>query len=396
MSSHINPKWSFPTLAVHGFGGTDPRTGAVAQPIYQTSTFAFRDTDHGAALFAGTETGFIYSRISNPTVQALEQELAFLEQGEVAACFGSGMAAISAILFAFCKSGDNYVVTSPVYGGTHGLGLKVMPRFAIEPRERPCNDLAAVEAAIDDRTRILLVETPANPTIRLVDIEACVQIAKRHNILLVVDNTFATPYLQQPLVMGADIVMHSATKYIGGHGDVVAGIVVTSKALMEEIRVIEHEVGGIMSPFSAYLLLRGLKTLAVRMDRHCENAQKVAQYLAFHPKVAEVWYPGLTTHPEHALAKKQMLKFGGMVSFVLKGGRDAGKTVLDNVILATNAVSLGDCDTLIVHPASTTHSSYTEDELKVAGLDVGLVRLSVGIESYQDIIDDLGQALQKV
>lgn len=396
MSHKVNPNWKFATLTCHGSGGTDPTTGALAHPIYQTSTFAFKNTDHGAALFSGEIEGYIYSRLGNPTVAALEREIAFLEKGEVAAAFSSGMAAVSAVIFAFCKAGDNYVVTSPVYGGTHALGLKVMPRFDIEHREIPCNQLDAIESAIDSKTKFILIETPANPTIRLADISELVKIAKKHNILTVVDNTFATPYLQNPLEMGVDIVLHSATKYIGGHGDVVAGIVVAKKELMSEIQLILHEVGGTMSPFNAYLLLRGLKTLAVRMDRHCQNAMKIAQYLSFHPKVKEVWYPGLANHPEHELAKRQMRDFGGMVSIVLKGGREKGKNFLDALNLATNAVSLGDCDTLIVHPASTTHSSYTEEELIAMEMDPGLVRISVGIEDYRDIIDDFAQALSKL
>jgi methionine-gamma-lyase len=396
MGSNVNPNWRFPTLTVHGFGGVDPLTGAISQPIYQTSTFAFQNSAHGEALFSGKAEGYMYSRLGNPTVNALEREMAFLEGGEEAAAFGSGMAAVSAIVMAFCRAGDNYIATSPVYGGTHALGLKVMPRFQIEARERSFNDLEGIENSIDEHTRFLLIETPANPTIRLADIEAMVAIAKRHNIITVVDNTFATPFLQQPLKMGVDMIMHSATKYISGHGDTVGGIVIGSKVLMEDVKLMLHEVGGIMSPFNAFLLMRGLKTLAVRMERHCFNAMKLAQYLSFHPKVLEVWYPGLSTHPEHQLAKKQMNDFGGMVSFVVKGGREAGKLVLDHVKLATNAVSLGDCDTLIVHPASTTHSSYTTEDLLALGMDPGLVRLSVGIEEYHDIMEDLGQALQYV
>jgi len=396
MSQKVDPKWSFSTLVCHGAGGSDPQTGAHAKPIYQTSTFAFRDADHGEALFKGTEKGYIYSRLGNPTIQALEQEIAALEGAEVGAAFASGMAAISAVLLAYCCAGDNYVCTMPIYGGTHALGMKVLPHYNIEPREVNCCDLAAIEAAIDEHTKLLLIETPANPTIRLVDIEACVEIAHRKNIILVVDNTFATPFLQQPLKMGADIIVHSATKYISGHGDTVAGLVVGSAELMEPVILIQHEVGGVISPFNAFLLLRGLKTLAIRMERHCLNAMKVAQYLCFHPKIDYVLFPGLTTHPEHELAKRQMKDFGGMLAFVLKGGRDPAKIVLNNVKLATNAVSLGDCDTLISHPGSTTHSSFSDDDLRGAGMDPGLVRLSVGIEDYHDIIDDLGQAMRLI
>ncbi len=397
MSNYIDPNWKMSTLVCHGAGGSDPATGAHCKPIYQTSTFAFRDADHGENLFTGKEKGFIYSRLGNPTIEGLEHEITCLESGVAGLAFGSGMAAVSAVILGICGAGENYITTVPIYGGTHTLGQSILPRFNIENREVNCSDLAALEAAIDENTRLIMIETPANPTIRLVDIEECVKIARRHNVVLAIDNTFATPYLQNPLKMGADIVLHSATKYISGHGDTVAGLVVCStEELKLKIQPIQHDIGGVISPFNAFLLLRGLKTLAVRMDRHCMNALKVAQYLSFHPKVAEVWYPGLSTHPDHELAKKQMRDFGGMVSFILKGGRSAGKTVLNNVKLAVNAVSLGDTDTLIVHPATTTHSSYSPEALKLAGMDEGLVRLSVGIEDYHDIIDDLSQALKQV
>lgn len=393
----VKKSWGFATLAVHGSGGHDPLTGAVSPPIYQSSTFAFNNSQHGADLFSGTGKGYIYSRILNPTQEALEREVAFLEKGEVALAFGSGMAAITNTAITLCNSGDNFVSSRTVYGGTHALYLKVMPRINIGVKEVDALDLNKVEEAIDEKTRFIFIETPANPTLEIIDIKGCAEIAHRKGIKLVVDNTFATPYLQQPLDMGADIVIHSATKYIGGHGDTVAGIAVGSKDIIHEMRKgVAQDIGAIISPFNAWLLLRGLKTLPVRMDRHCENAMRVAQFLAFHPRVERVWYPGLRTHPQHELAKAQMSNFGGMIAFEIKGGIEEGKRLMDSVELCTLAVSLGDCDTLIVHPASTTHSSYSPEDLEATGIKPNLIRLSVGIEDVNDIIEDLSQALKKM
>ncbi|TKJ40732.1 methionine gamma-lyase [candidate division LCP-89 bacterium B3_LCP] len=393
----IKKSWGFATLAVHGSGGHDPLTGAISPPIYQSSTFAFNDSQHGADLFAGTAKGYIYSRILNPTQEALEREMAFLEKGEVALAFGSGMAAITVATMTLCNSGENFISSRTIYGGTHAMYLKVLPRLNIGVTEVDATDLNQIEDAIDEKTRFLFIETPANPTIEIIDIKGCAEIAHRKGIKLVVDNTFATPYLQQPLTMGADIVIHSATKYIGGHGDTVAGITVGPKTIMEEMRKgVAVDVGACISPFNAWLLLRGLKTLPVRMDRHCENATKVAQFLAFHPKVERVWFPGLRTHPQHDLAKAQMDNFGGMIAFEIRGGLEEGKRMMDAVELCTLAVSLGDCDTLIVHPASTTHSSYSPEDLEATGISPGMIRLSVGVEDIEDIIDDLSQALKKI
>jgi methionine-gamma-lyase len=393
----VKKHWRFATLAVHGSEGGDPLTGAISTPIYQSSTFAFKNTQHGADLFSGKEQGYIYSRILNPTQAALEREMAFLEEGEEAVAFGSGMAAITTTIFALCSTGDNFVSSRTIYGGTHALYLKVLPRVAIEAREVDATDLNKVEEAIDEKTRFIFIETPANPTIEVIDIRGCAEIARRHNIKLVVDNTFATPYYQKPLLLGADVVVHSATKYIGGHGDTVAGLAIGPREIMTPLRKATlQDMGGIISPFNAWLLLRGLKTLAVRMDKHSENAMRVAQFLSFHPKVERVWYPGLRIHPQHELAKSQMTNFGGMVAFEIKGGMEEGKRVMDAVKLCTLAVSLGDCDTLIVHPASTTHSSYSPEDLKKSGISPGLIRISVGIEDVHDIIEDLDQALKQM
>lgn len=393
----VKKEWGFATLAVHGSGGVCPHTGAVSMPIYQSSTFAFKSAQQGANLFSGEDTGYIYSRLSNPTIDALQQEMAFLEKGEGALAFGSGMAASTATVLGFCRSGDSVVCTKVVYGGTYAMFAHILPRLGIEPIFVDGTDLEEVENAIKPNTKLIFAETPANPTMDIVDIEACVAIARSHNIALAIDNTFATPYYQKPLTMGADLVVHSATKYIGGHGDTVAGIIISNKEVIQEIHdSIMVDMGGVISPFNAWLLLRGLKTLPIRMDRHSSSAMQVAQFLNFHPKVEEVFYPGLPTHPQHELAKKQMKNFGGMVSFHLKADQEQIRRFQDSLELATLAVSLGDCDTLVCHPASTTHSTYTPEELKDARIDEKLVRISVGIEDTADIISDLKQALQKM
>lgn len=390
-------KLSFNTLCVHGSGGVDPQTGAVSVPIYQSSTFAFHSAEEGAEIFAGKRQGYFYTRLGNPTVAALEREMAFLERGEAALATGSGMAATATAVFSVCDAGDNLIAGRTLYGGTHKLFREQLPRLGITVREADANDPAAIAAAADARTKLLFIETPANPTLDIVDIRQAAGAARRLGLLLAVDNTFATPYYQRPLELGADLVIHSATKYIGGHGDTVAGLIVGSEERIARARSeILRDLGGILSPFNAWLLLRGLKTLPVRMERHSENALEIAQFLNFHPKVARVWYPGLRTHPQHEIALRQMDGFGGMIAFEMKGGHDAGVTLMDHVRLLTLAVSLGDCDTLIEHPASMTHSTYTREERESLGISEGLVRLSVGIEGVDDLIADLDQALAKV
>ncbi len=385
------------TLCVHGSGGVDPATGAVSTPIYQSSTFAFKNARQGAEIFAGETEGFVYTRIGNPTQSALEKEIAFLENGEAGLAFGSGMAAISAVVLYYTRCGMNIVSSDTLYGGTHNLFMETLPNYNIEVREVDGTDTANFEKAVDENTSCIYIETPANPTLTLVDIEAASRIARKNSIPLIVDNTFSTPYFQRPLELGADIVVHSATKYIGGHGDTVAGLVVGKQDFINDLRgTILRDIGGIISPLNAWLLVRGLKTLAVRMERHQENAMEIAQYLSFHPKVSQVWYTGLSTHPQHELAKRQMSGHGGVVSFEIKGGRKAGEKLMNNVNLFTLAVSLGDVDSLIEHPASMTHSTYSAEELQKVGISEGLVRLSVGIEHSQDLIADLRQALKRV
>jgi methionine-gamma-lyase len=395
----------FSTKAIHGRKHFDKHEPAdhkpirsISTPIFMSSTFAFESAEHGAQVFAGKVDDYFYTRMGNPTTAALESEIAYLEGAEMGLAFGSGMAAISHLMFGLVKSGEKLVYSDTVYGGTHMLFGEVCPKyFNIETVHVNGCDLDEVARAVDDRTKMLLIETPANPTLAIIDIAACAEIAHRHNAPLVVDNTFATPYLQNPIEFGADIVVHSATKYLNGPGDVVAGLLVGPKKYLTEVHhEILREVGGIISPFNSWLILRGIRSLPVRMDRHCASAAEIAKYLAFHPKVDRVYYPGLRTHPGYEIAKRQMRDFGGMVAFDIKGGRDAGRVLCNNVNLWTLAVSLGDVDSLLSHPASMTHSTYDDAMLATSGIGPGLIRLSVGLEDVDDLIDDLSQAFKKI
>lgn len=398
----IKKPLGFATLAVHGSKRTDKHESegpirALSTPIFQSSTFAFESADQAARIFEGTEQGYFYTRLGNPTHAALERELAFLEKGDESVAFASGMAAISTLVLALCESGSNFVSGDTLYGGTHKLFVGPLARLRIEAREVPGSDLEAVASAVDENTRFLYLESPANPTMEVLDIEAWAAIARRRGIPLAVDNTFCTPYLQNPLDLGAELVVHSATKYLGGHGDTVGGVIVGSA---QRCALIKNEYlrdfGGVTCPFNAWLILRGLKTLPVRMDRHCASALEIAKYLEMHPRVERLSYPGLRTHPQHELAKRQQRGFGGMLSFVLKGGRDAGRRMMDSVELCTLAISLGDVNTLIEHPATMTHSSYSAEDLARIGIEEGMVRLSVGLEDVEDLIEDLRQALRRI
>ncbi len=397
MAERKMSKWKFSTICIHGSGGVDPTTGAVSTPIYQSSTFAFHNVKEGAEIFAGERNGYFYTRLGNPTHAALEREMAFLEGGEDAIALGSGMAAISSTILTLTRSGENIVASDTVYGGTHDLFREMLSRIDIEAREVNAVQIENVSKAIDSKTRMVLIETPANPTLAIVDIGECARVCRAKGIPLVVDNTFATPFYQRPLELGADIVVHSATKYIGGHGDTVGGIIVGPAAFIKETRIrTVKDLGGIISPFNAWLLLRGLKTLPVRMERHSENAMEIAQYLEGHPKVGKVLYPGLRSHPQYHLAVKQQSGFGGMIAFEVRGGREAGEILLNSVELITLSVSLGDVDSLIEHPASMTHSTYSEEELSRIGVTGGFIRLSVGLEDVDDLINDLSSAFKKV
>lgn len=382
------------TRCVHAGQHPDPQTGSLTTPLYQTSTFVFNSAEQGAARFAGTEPGYIYTRLGNPTQAALEEKVADLEGGEAALAFGSGMGAISAVMMALVSAGDHVVYGDTIYGCTYAFLHSILGRFGVEASSVDCSDLAAVEAAIRPNTRAIVLESPANPTMKLSDIRALAGIAHRHGLALVVDNTFMSPYLQRPLALGADVVVHSATKYIGGHGDVIAGVAVGRKEFMDQVRTTTlKDIGAVISPFDAWLLLRGLKTLHVRMDRHSENATRVAEFLEHHPAVEKVFYPGLPSFAQHGLALRQMDGPGGIMSFELKDGLDAGRRLMNRVRLCHVAVSLGDADTLIQHPASMTHAVVPQEDRLMMGITDGLVRLSVGLEEPADIIADLRQAL---
>ncbi|UCF71127.1 MAG: aminotransferase class I/II-fold pyridoxal phosphate-dependent enzyme [candidate division WOR-3 bacterium] len=384
------------TDIVHGGQHPDKWTGALSPPIYQTSTFVFRDADHGARLFKGEEKGHIYTRISNPTIELLASKIALLEAGEAGLVFASGLAAIFNVVIAVVRSGENIVSDDTIYGGTYTLFKNILPRLGIEVIFVDVSNPGKVQSALNDRTRLLFIETPANPTLKIIDIGACAEQAQKKGIPLCVDNTFATPYLQRPIDLGAEIIVHSATKYFGGHGDIIGGVAVGREEFIHAMWKGAKDVGASISPFNAWLILRGLKTLAVRMERHCATAQKIAEFLEKHDKVETVYYPGLKSHPGHEIARRQMRGFGGMIGFDVKGGKETGKTLMNSVGLCTLAVSLGDVDTLIEHPGSMTHSGYTDQELLDSGIKPGFVRLSVGLEHVDDLIDDLKQALGKI
>jgi methionine-gamma-lyase len=393
----MHPPQSPETEAVHGSDTPPLPTLDLVPPIHMTSTFRFRDVDHGAGLFDGSREGYVYSRMANPTVDLLQEKLARLEGAEDAVATASGMAAIAAVVMSLLAPGENLVAAATLYGGTFALFNSRLKRWGITARFLPVarfEDPAAIAAAIDSQTRLLFIESPANPTLDIVDISLWAGIARRHGIPLIVDNTFASPLLQRPLALGAEAVVHSATKYLGGHGDIIGGIVAGSRTLSARIREdYTHLFGPCLSPFNAWLVLRGIKTLALRMQRHSESALTISRWLASHPKVARIFYPGLASHPGHAIAQRQMRAFGGMVAFEIKGGLDAGKRMMNRLRLCTLAVSLGDCETLIQHPASMTHATYSPSERQAAGISDGLIRLSVGLEAPQDIIADLEQAM---
>ncbi|OIQ17757.1 cystathionine gamma-synthase [Lacinutrix sp. MedPE-SW] len=376
----------FNTKTIHGKQQPDLAYGAVMPPIYQTSTYA-QSTP-------GEHKGYEYSRSKNPTRDALENAFASIENGEFGLAFGSGLAAIDAVL-KLLKSGDEVICTNDLYGGTYRLFTSVFKNFGITFHFVNMDNPDAIEAYINDDTKLIWVETPTNPMLNIIDIEATAAIAKKHNILLAVDNTFATPYLQQPLDLGADIVMHSVTKYIGGHSDLVMGaLIVKEKLLAERLYFIQNASGAICGPQDAFLALRGIKTLHVRMQRHCENGKAIALYLASHPKVENVYWPGFESHPNHEIAKKQMKDFGGMISFTTKGN-DYNKSIklIENLKIFTLAESLGGVESLAGHPASMTHASIPKEEREKTGVVDSLIRLSVGIEDEEDLINDLKQAL---
>ncbi|MXN66797.1 methionine gamma-lyase [Stappia sp. GBMRC 2046] len=385
----------FSTTAIHH--GYDPamNDGALTPPVHMTSTFAFETAEAGGEMFAGERAGHVYSRISNPTVDLLERRVAALEGAEAGVAAASGMGAITAVLWTFLAPGDEVIVDKTLYGCTFAYMRHGLSRFGVTITHVDMTDPANLEAAISKKTRIVYFETPANPNMRLVDIAAISDIARAHGAKTVVDNTYSTPVLTRPIELGADIVVHSATKYLGGHGDLVAGIALGSAEDMAQVRLVglKDMTGAVLSPMSAHLVMRGLKTLELRMERHSSSAMAVAQALESHPAVGSVFYPGLASFHQHELAKRQMSAFGGMIAFELKGGLQAGIGFLNRLGLVRRAVSLGDAETLVQHPASMTHSTYTAEERHAHDISDGLIRLSVGLETPADIVDDLMNAL---
>lgn len=386
----------FNTKLIHA-GEIEDQFGSATVPIYQTSTFSFASAEEGAKCFAGESKGYIYTRINNPTIDALERQIAALENGFGGIAVSSGMAAVNVIYQALLGQGDHMVSTDAVYGPSRAIMENHYPKFGIESTYINTTDVENVEKAFKPNTKVLYIESPANPTMDITDIEKCAEIAHRHGALLVVDNTFSSPYLLKPLDLGADIVFHSMTKFINGHADIVAGIVVTKdKEVYAKLRGMMVSLGCNMDPHQAYMVLRGVKTLGIRIDRAVENSQKVAEFLESHPKVAWIKYPGLKSHPQYDLAQRQLKAPGSMISFGLKGGFEAAKTLMNNVHLALLAVSLGGVETLIQHPASMTHSKVTKEGKIKAGITDDLIRFAVGIEDVEDIIADLKQGLEKV
>ncbi|MBJ8110974.1 methionine gamma-lyase [Bacillus wiedmannii] len=379
------------TALIHHGYTSEEHKGSLTPPLFQTSTFTFETAQQGEASFAGVDPSYIYSRLGNPTVKLFEERMAVLEGGEEALAFGSGMAAISATLIGFLKAGDHIICSNGLYGCTYGFLEVLEEKFMITHSFCDMETEDDVENKIRPNTKIIFVETPINPTMKLIDLKQVIRVAKRNGLLVVVDNTFCSPYLQRPLELGCDAVVHSATKYIGGHGDVVAGVTICkTKALAEKIRPMRKDIGGIMAPFDAWLLLRGLKTLAVRMDRHCDNAEKIVSFLKNHDAVEGVWYP------EGELASRQMKRGGGVISFSIKGGKEETQAFINDLHFITIAVSLGDTETLIQHPATMTHAAIPTELRQEMGIYDNLIRLSVGLESWEDIVSDLEQALKKV
>ncbi|MCD4682783.1 MAG: aminotransferase class I/II-fold pyridoxal phosphate-dependent enzyme [Bacteroidales bacterium] len=386
----------FNSKLVHG-GDFHDNLGSAVTPIYQTSTFSFKSADHGAQCFSGESDGYIYTRLGNPTINDLEKTVAALENGFGGIATSSGMAAVNTVYLGILSSGSHMIGHNALYGPSRAIMESLYPKFNIESDFVDATEIDQVINAIRPNTKLIFLESPANPTIGITDIKAVCKIAHENNILVCVDNTFCSPYLQKPLDLGVDIVLHSMTKFINGHADVVAGMIVTkTEEHYKLLRGVMMNVGCNMDPHQAFLTRRGLKTLAIRIDKAQQSSIKIAEYLEEHPKVEWVRYPGLKSHPQYELAKKQMDGAGAMISFGLNGGYNAGKTMMDNVKLALLAVSLGGIETLIQHPASMTHSKLSKETKEKAGISDGLVRLSIGIEEVEDIIADLEQSLIKV
>ena len=390
----MNDHRRFATLAVHAGEAPCPITGAVDTPIYQSTTFAAVDSDEMAALYSGEKPGYTYTRYGNPTVHALEEKLAALEAGEAALAFGSGMAAISSAILGYVKAGDHVVAARSLYGATYDFLNRMLPALGASTTFVPSTRTEDFENAIRPNTRLIYLETPSNPVLEILDIAALARVAQAHRIPSMIDNTFASPVLQQPLRSGITVVVHAATKYLCGHGDAMGGAVIGPADYVSHLNLnILRDLGGVMSPFNAWLILRGIHTLHLRVPAQCSSAQRIAEFLAQHAKVVRVNYPGLPAHPGHELAKRQMKAFGAMMSFDAQGGYEGGKRVMDRVKIFARAASLGDTRSLIVHSASTSHRAVPREQRLAIGITDGLVRLSIGVEAVEDLIDDLAQAL---
>ena len=388
---------SIETQAIHAGRINDEQFGSLSTPLYQTSTFIFENAEQGAERFAGESEGFIYTRLGNPTTRQLEMRVAAMECTEDAAATATGMAAVSAALLTNLQAGDHMISSKAVYGCSFALMNHMLKKFAIEVTFVDMTDPENITAAIQENTKLIFLETPINPNLVVLDLEKICAIAQKNQLISVVDNTFLTPVLQQPAKFGADIVLHSATKYLNGHGDVVAGIVCGSNEMINDIKMTTlKDIGATMSPHDAWLIMRGIKTLPIRMERHCNNAQSVAEFLEQHKEVTHVYYPGLKSHSGHQFIGKQMKAAGGVIAFELNTDIQGGADFINNMQLFSIAVSLGDAESLIQHPASMTHSPYTPEEREQAGITDSLIRISVGLECVDDIIADLSQALDKI
>ena len=384
------------TLAIHGGHEADAQYGSLTTPIHQTSTFIFDSAEQGAARFAGECEGYVYSRLGNPTVRELERRMAVLEGAEDAAATATGMAAVSAAILTNVKAGDHIIASRALYGCSFAFLSHMVKKFGISVTFVDMTDLTAVAGACRDNTTLMFFETPINPTLEVLDLQKLADFARQHNIISVCDNTFLTPLLQRPLTFGIDVVIHSATKYLNGHGDVVAGVICGRQDIITDIKLTAlKDIGGTMSPHDAWLILRGLKTLPLRIQRHCESAQIVAEKLSVHPRVTSVYYPGLVCHPGHAMLGHQMVAAGGVLAFEIEGDVATAQYFLNQLKLCKIAVSLGDAESLIQHPATMTHSPYSQEEREQAGISDTLIRLSVGLEHVDDIIEDLHHALTK-
>ncbi len=396
MSNSI-PDKGFSTRAIHL--GHDPQSaqGALNPPVYLNATYAFSSTAEGQARFLGEEPGYIYSRVGNPTESVLEERLASLEGGEAALAVASGMGAISSLIWSLVRSGDRIVADKTLYGCTYSFFTEGLSRFGVNTVFTDFTDLDALAEALSGKPGLVYFETPANPNMRIIDVQAVSDMAHTAGARVIVDNTYCTPYLQRPLEMGADFVVHSLTKYLGGHGDLLAGAIIGPREDLGQVHLfgVKDMTGAVISAFDAFLVLRGLKTLALRMDRHCQSAATLARRIEAHPAVKRVFYPGLTSHPQHELAKRQMKDFGGMIAFELTQGYDAGIRFMDALQLALRAVSLGDAETLVQHPASMTHITYPPEIRLQHGISDGLIRISVGLEDIADLEQDIIQALDR-